>query len=143
MTRNKQFYIYILSNKYNTVFYTGVSNDLIRRVYEHKNKLVEGFTKRYNITQLLYYECADNPESAILREKQIKDYNRSKKLKLIQDMNPQMTDLYPEVIGKGGDLSPRHSTELEMTGKRTALRRETIPLFQVVTPSFRAKREIL
>jgi putative endonuclease len=102
----KQFYIYIVSNKYHTVFYTGVCNDLIRRVYEHKNKLVEGFTKRYNINQLLYYECTDNPGSAITREKQIKDYRRSKKLNLILAMNGQMKDLYSDLIDeKSGDLS--------------------------------------
>ncbi len=89
----RQYYVYILSNKYKTVFYTGMCNDLARRVYEHKNKLSEGFTKRYNLNELLYYECADNPESAILREKQIKDYRRSRKLKLIQSLNPVMTDL--------------------------------------------------
>ncbi len=100
MVSTKQFYIYILSNKYHTVFYTGVSNDLIKRVYEHKNKLAEGFTKRYNIDQLLYYECADNPEAAILREKQIKDYRRSKKLKLIKEMNEEMKDLYPGLSGE-------------------------------------------
>ena len=106
MRTSKQFYVYILSNKHNTVFYTGMCNDLIRRVYEHKNKFVDGFTNRYNITQLLYYECADNPESAILREKQIKDYNRNKKLRLIQGMNFQMKDLYPELIGEAVHSSP-------------------------------------
>ena len=94
MANRRQFYVYILSNKHHTVFYTGMCNDLIRRIYEHKHKLVEGFTKRYNISKLLYYECSDNPESAIVREKQIKDYRRDKKLKLIRDMNSQMNDLY-------------------------------------------------
>ena len=94
MKHRKQFYIYILSNKYHTVFYTGLSSDLIKRMYEHKNKLVDGFTKRYNIDKLLYYEFTSDPESAITREKQIKGYRRSKKLKLIQDMNSDMNDLY-------------------------------------------------
>ena len=103
MTSRKQFYVYILSNKYHTVFYTGMCNNLIRRVYEHKNKMVEGFTKRYNINQLLYYEYSNNPESTITREKQIKDYRRSRKLDLIRQINPAMEDLYPKLTE--GDLS--------------------------------------
>ena len=97
MKFSKQFYIYILSNKYHTVFYTGVCNDLLRRVYEHRNKLTEGFTKRYNINKLLYYECCDDPENAILREKQIKGYRRAKKLALIQKMNLELRDLYSKL----------------------------------------------
>ena len=94
MKPNRQFYVYILTNKYHTVFYTGISSDFIRRVYEHREKLADGFTKRYNITKLLYYECLDNAETAILREKQIKKYSREKKLKLINKMNPDLRDLY-------------------------------------------------
>ena len=104
MKPRKQYYVYIASNKYHTVFYTGVCNDLIRRIYEHKNKLVDGFTKRYNVNELLYYEYTDNIESAISREKQIKDHRRIKKLKLIQDINPSMKDLYPDLVCQG-DLS--------------------------------------
>ena len=120
MTNRKQFYVYILSNKYHTVFYTGMSNNLARRIYEHKNKLVEGFTKRYNLNQLVYYEYTDNPESAIVREKQIKDYRRSKKLKLIQDMNPQMKDLHLELAEESGDLSacgPRDDVVISSTAR--------------------------
>ena len=98
MKASRQFYIYILSNKYHTVFYTGFCNDLARRMYEHRKKLVDGFTKRYNINKLLYYECADDPESAILREKQIKNYRREKKLTLIKLMNPEMRDLYSKIV---------------------------------------------
>ena len=65
----KQYYVYTMTNKRNTVLYTGVTNDLKRRVYEHKEKLVEGFTKKYNITKLVYYEVTDDVRSAILREK--------------------------------------------------------------------------
>ncbi|OGW84072.1 MAG: excinuclease ABC subunit C [Omnitrophica bacterium RIFCSPHIGHO2_02_FULL_51_18] len=98
MTGRKTFYIYILSNKHNTVLYTGVTDDLIRRVYEHKNKLIEGFTKRYNITKLLYYESTESAESAILREKQVKDYRRDKKFGLVRQLNPEMRDLYPKLV---------------------------------------------
>lgn len=93
-----QFYIYILSNKYRTVFYTGMTNDLVRRIYEHKHKLVDGFTKKYNASDLLYYEFCGDVASAIKREKQIKNYRREKKLELIKSKNPDMTDLYNRII---------------------------------------------
>ena len=69
---DRQYYVYIMTNKYNTVLYTGVTNDLVRRVYEHKEKLVDGFTKKYNVDKLVYFECADDIKAAIAREKQIK-----------------------------------------------------------------------
>lgn len=97
MPEKKQFYVYIMANKNNTVLYTGVTNDLIRRVYEHKEKLVEGFTGKYNINKLLYYEIFEDPQSAIAREKQIKGGSRSKKIGLIESMNEDWKDLY-EVI---------------------------------------------
>ncbi len=90
----KKYYVYILSNKYHTVYYTGFTNDLVRRVYEHKQKYVEGFTKKYRINKLLYFEIFDNPEEGILREKQIKNYRREKKLELIRKENPKIKDLY-------------------------------------------------
>ena len=71
-TMDKQYYVYIMTNKRNAVLYTGVTNDLKRRAYEHKNKIVGGFTKKYNVTKLVYYEIFKDPENAILREKQIK-----------------------------------------------------------------------
>jgi putative endonuclease len=89
----KDYYVYILSNKRNTVFYTGFTNNLERRMYEHKNKIVEGFTSKYNIDQLLFYEQTSEVNSAIAREKQIKDWRREKKLALIQKLNPSMVDL--------------------------------------------------
>jgi len=89
-----QWYVYILSNNRNTVYYVGITNNLIRRIYEHKNKLTDGFTKRYNITRLLYYEIFFDPENAITREKQLKDYRREKKIALIEKMNPEWIDLY-------------------------------------------------
>ncbi len=88
----KEYYVYIMSNKTGTL-YTGVTNDLERRVYQHKNRLIEGFTKRYNITQLVYFDSSDEVTTAIAREKQIKGMLRSKKIALIKTMNPQWKDL--------------------------------------------------
>ena len=87
------YYIYILANKNNAVLYTGVTNDLVRRVYEHKNKLVEGFTKKYRINKLVYFEMFNKADDAIRREKQIKGWLRQKKLNLIDQMNPEWKDL--------------------------------------------------
>jgi len=83
-----------MTNKKDTVIYTGVSSDLRKRIYEHKEKLTDGFTKKYNINKLVYYETFDNIENAIVREKQIKGGSRSKKLKLIKSVNPDFADLY-------------------------------------------------
>jgi putative endonuclease len=88
----RAYYVYILSNKRGSL-YVGVTNNLIRRVYEHKNKLIEGFTKRYNITRLVYFESCDNVKAAIEREKYIKGLLRYKKLELIKAMNPRLEDL--------------------------------------------------
>ena len=93
----RQFYVYIMSNKNNTVLYTGVTNDLRRRVYEHKEKMIEGFTKKFNITKLVYYEILRDAETAIAREKQIKGGSRQKKVGLIKGMNHQWKDLYEEL----------------------------------------------
>jgi putative endonuclease len=90
---NKQYYVYIMTNKGNRVLYTGVTNDLQRRVYEHKNKLVKGFTKKYNVIKLVFYEVCNDIESAILREKQIKGWLRTKKIALVESMNPEWRDL--------------------------------------------------
>ena len=83
----KNYYIYIMTNKNNTVLYTGITGDLKKRVYEHREKLVEGFTTKYNITKLVYYEVSRDVKSAILREKQIKGGSRVKKIALIESMN--------------------------------------------------------
>lgn len=93
-----QYYVYIMSNNFQSVFYTGVTNDLIRRVYEHRNKLVQGFTSKYKIVKLLYYEQSQDVKSAIAREKQVKDYRRTKKIDLIKEFNPSFKDLYNEII---------------------------------------------
>jgi len=91
MTENN-YYVYILTNKSNTL-YIGITNDLIRRLYEHKNKLIAGFTKKYNIDRLIYYEVFDSPETAIQREKEIKSWTRKKKLELIKKVNPNFEEL--------------------------------------------------
>lgn len=87
-------YVYLLANKRNNVLYTGVTNDLIRRVYEHKNKLVAGFTQKYNVDRLVYYEVCGSIMVAIEREKQIKGWSRKKKQDLINALNPEWGDLY-------------------------------------------------
>ena len=81
----KQFHVYIMTNRQRShVLYTGITGNLTRRVWEHKNKIVEGFTSRYNLTRLVYYECFFYPDAAISREKEIKGWRRSKKIKLSQ-----------------------------------------------------------
>ena len=90
-----QYYVYIMSNDHKNVIYTGVTNDLIRRVYEHKHHLDKGsFTARYNIDNLVYFEPSTSIEAAIEREKQIKSWNRKHKNKLIESKNPNWEDLY-------------------------------------------------
>ena len=88
----KTYYVYILSSKSGTL-YTGITNDLERRVYQHKRKTIEGFTRRYNITQLVFFESTNDVAMAIAREKQIKGMLRSKKVELIKTMNPEWEDL--------------------------------------------------
>ena len=84
----------MMANKYNNVLYVGVTSNLQKRVYEHKHKLVDGFTKKYNIDKLVYYEVSDGIESAILREKQLKAGSRKNKIELIIKTNPDFNDLY-------------------------------------------------
>ena len=88
------YYVYILANQNSKTLYVGITNDLVRRIYEHKQKFVEGFTKKYRLDQLVYYEVTNNVISAIEREKQIKKWNRAWKLRLIKKMNPHWIDLY-------------------------------------------------
>ena len=91
---DKQYYVYIMTNKANRVLYTGVTSDLRRRIYEHKEKLAKGFTARYNVNKLVYYEVCRDVNNAILREKQIKGGSRAKKLELVNSMNPDWQDLF-------------------------------------------------
>ena len=94
-----QYYVYILSNSHNSVIYTGVTNDLIKRVYEHKKHLDKSsFTARYNVEKLVYYESTSDIESAIEREKQIKGWNRKRKNQLVESMNPEWKDLYEGLL---------------------------------------------
>jgi len=86
-----------MTNLYNTVLYVGVTNDLKKRVYTHKEKLVEGFTKKYSCTKLVYYEVFEDPESAIKREKQLKAGSRKRKEHLINKTNPEWNDLYTTI----------------------------------------------
>ena len=94
----KQSFIYIMTNINNTTLYIGVTNNIIRRVYEHKNKLVKGFTSKYNLTKLVYYEMFDDITNAITREKQLKGGSRKKKEDLINQLNPTWEDLYEKII---------------------------------------------
>ena len=92
-----QYYVYILTNKNNSVLYTGVTKDLVRRVYEHREKLADGFTKKYNIDKLVYYEVFRDIKDAITREKQIKAGSRADKIRLIDGINGEWRDLYEEL----------------------------------------------
>jgi len=93
----KNYYVYIMTNNSKTL-YIGVTNDLIRRVYEHKNKLIDGFTKKYNITKLVYYEVFNTIDEAIRREKQLKNWHRKWKINLIESMNKDWTDLSADFL---------------------------------------------
>ena len=93
------YYVYILTNRHKTVLYVGVTNDLVRRVYEHKIHLdKKSFTAQYNVENLVFYEATSNVESAISREKQIKSWNRRRKDALVESMNPQWLDLYASIL---------------------------------------------
>lgn len=95
---DKIYYVYVMANPKRNVIYTGITCNLTKRVWEHKEKAVEGFTKRYNVCDLVYYEMFDNPQSAIEREKQIKSWSRKRKDNLIKVMNPILEDLYENII---------------------------------------------
>ncbi|MCW8805378.1 MAG: GIY-YIG nuclease family protein [Ignavibacteriaceae bacterium] len=94
---NHQYFVYLMTNQNNKVIYTGVTNDLKRRVYEHKEKLIDGFTKKYNVNKLVYFELTSDINSAIQREKQIKAGSRQKKIDLINSLNSGWKDLYDEI----------------------------------------------
>ena len=98
-TLMKEYYVYILTNKRNSTLYIGITSDLSKRVYEHKNKLVKGFTQKYNIDKLVYYEAYNDAIEAITREKRMKKWKRQWKIELIEKINLEWRDLYCEVIG--------------------------------------------
>ena len=93
MPKEKHFYVYLLTNCNNKVMYVGVTNDLQRRLYEHKNKLVQGFTEKYNVDKLVYFEETDDVNSALAREKEIKKWRREKKNQLVNRINPTWKEL--------------------------------------------------
>ena len=93
----KTYYVYILANKRNGTLYTGVTNNLVRRVYEHKNNLIQGFTKKYGVHMLVYYDYTSDIESALTREKQLKTWKRKWKLALIEAFNPEWKDLWEDI----------------------------------------------
>ena len=96
----KQYYVYILASKIGGTLYIGVTNNLVRRVCQHREKFVEGFTKQYDVTRLVYYEVHSDIEAAITREKQMKKWNRAWKIRLIEEDNPNWDNLYKR-IAKG------------------------------------------
>ena len=94
----KQPCVYIITNRRNTTLYIGVTSDLMQRVYQHKNKLVEGFSAKYNLDKLIYFEQLDDMQNAIQREKRLKRWNRDWKIQLVNEYNPRWIDLYPSLI---------------------------------------------
>ncbi len=97
--KEKQFYVYLLASRKNGTIYVGVTSDLVGRVWQHKNKAIEGFTSKQDVTKLVWFEPHENAESAIVREKQIKKWNRMWKLRLIEAANPDWLDLYADIVG--------------------------------------------
>jgi len=95
----RSFYVYILASRIGGTLYIGVTNDLIRRVAEHRLKLVDGFTKKYDVHRLVHFEQFDDVENAIKREKQLKRWNRAWKIRLIEELNSNWDDLYPGIAG--------------------------------------------
>ncbi len=94
----KNYYVYIMANQPNGSIYIGMTNNLIKRVYEHKNDLIDGFSKKYKTHDLVYYEIFNDAYSAISRERQLKKWNRQWKINLIETENPNWKDLYPELV---------------------------------------------
>jgi putative endonuclease len=93
----KQYYTYLLASRRNGTLYIGVTDDLVKRVWQHKNNIIEGFTKRYHVHKLVYYETTEDINSAIIREKRLKKWNRQWKMELIEKNNPEWRDLYYDI----------------------------------------------
>jgi putative endonuclease len=98
----QHYYVYILASRIGGTLYIGVTNNLVRRVFEHKSKLIEGFTEKFDVTRLVYFEQFDDPENAIKREKRLKKWSRAWKISLIEKDNPDWNDLYPVIAAGGG-----------------------------------------
>ena len=94
---DKLFYVYITASKQNGTLYIGVTSDLVKRIYKHKNKMLEGFSNKYDVDKLVYYEMCESASAAITREKQLKKWRRKWKLRLIEEKNPDWNDLYNEI----------------------------------------------
>lgn len=103
----KHYYVYLLADRYRGIFYIGVTDDIIRRVWEHKQRMRDGFTKRYGIDRLVYYECIDNAEEAMRRERRLKRWNREWKIEAIEKMNPEWNDLYNVIAEELAEQDPR------------------------------------
>src|ERR1043165_5270461 len=97
MAKDRSYWVYILASRIGGTLYIGVTNDLVRRVFEHKSKFVRGFTKKYDVSRLVYFEQYDDIQVAIQREKQLKKWNRAWKARLIEEKNPNWDDLYPGI----------------------------------------------
>jgi putative endonuclease len=95
---DKNYYVYIMTNYGETTYYIGFTNDIIRRAYEHKNQLIKGHTQKYKLTKLVYYETTPSVESAIIREKKLKNFHKEWKINLIKRFNPEFKDLYDDLI---------------------------------------------
>ncbi|MBN2585267.1 GIY-YIG nuclease family protein [Patescibacteria group bacterium] len=107
----KQYYVYILASNRNGTLYIGVTSHLIKRVYDHKSDLTDGFTKTHRVHRLVHYEITNDINSAIAREKQLKSWNRKWKVDLIEKTNPQWEDLYQDIVGQTNSLDPRVKPE--------------------------------
>ena len=115
MSKYKSYYVYILASKKNGTLYTGVSNNLLRRVYEHKKKIIKGFTSKYNVNMLVYFEENDNILNAIAREKQIKKWYRKWKIKTIEEFNPEWEDLFYK-FGGTDNMFDEYYEDLKRSG---------------------------
>ncbi len=98
ITMAQSYFVYILTNRKDGVLYIGITNDLVRRVFQHREGAIPGFTNKYNLKRLIYFEAFDDPENAIMREKRMKKWNREWKIELIENNNPEWRDLYPDIL---------------------------------------------
>jgi len=96
---SKRYCVYLMASRRNGTLYVGVTSDLVKRVYQHRNSLLPGFTARYGVNRLVWFDCCDEPLEAIAREKDIKKWRRAWKIRLIEESNPEWRDLYPDIAG--------------------------------------------